>query len=242
MNRAVGASGKRKRGAAGAPPLSSDEQMILDLILSKEGSGIHSKEIKYQTKIPTPIFNKAIKTLEAKALIKEVKGIHRGGAARKILMGADFTPSDVVSGGIWYSEGKIDTHFVDSLKTICCMLVKKSKVATLEGLHKIVQERRVAKVEIPMPQLAELLTSMVLDNKLVEVKSNGLGDFSRIPIGETCYKLPSAAAGGAAETSIAGAFASIPCGMCPRIALCTPDGVISPTTCVYYNKWLDIKL
>ncbi|KAI3835954.1 hypothetical protein MKW92_026982 [Papaver armeniacum] len=35
------------------------------------------------------------------------------------------------------------------------------------------------------------------------------------------------------------ALASIPCGVCPRLNECTPDGIISPTTCVYFKKWLD---
>ncbi|XP_042039041.1 DNA-directed RNA polymerase III subunit rpc6-like [Salvia splendens] len=234
MNRAVVTAGKRKR--ASEPPLTRDEQQILDLILSKEGSGIQPREIKYQLKIPDPVITKANKTLLAKNLIKEVKGIQRGGAARKIFMGFNFTPSDVVSGGVWYEDGKIDTEFVNGLKMLCLSMVRKSKVTTLEGLHKFVKEAKVAKVEIPKLQLDELLTSMVLEKELVEVKSTGMGAFCGIRIGETCYKLPTAGRG-VAKGSITGAFASIPCGACPRIDLCTPDGVISPTTCVYFNQW-----
>ncbi len=33
-------------------------------------------------------------------------------------------------------------------------------------------------------------------------------------------------------------FTSVPCGMCPVIAQCRDDGVISPATCEYYQKWL----
>ncbi|XP_042031864.1 DNA-directed RNA polymerase III subunit rpc6-like [Salvia splendens] len=241
MNRAAVTLGRNKRPRESSR-LSGDEQSILDLILSKEGSGIQPREIKYQLKIPDPVITKATKALLANGKIKEVKGIQRGGAARKILMGVEFKPADVVSGGIWYEDGKIDTGFVDVLRRFCRTQVMKSKVATVEGLHKAVSEGKVATVEIPKPQLTELLTSMVLDNELVEVKSTGFGLFFRIPIGETCYKLPSAAAGGAKKDSVTGKFASIPCGSCPRIAVCTPDGVVSPTTCVYYNQWLDIKL
>ncbi len=35
------------------------------------------------------------------------------------------------------------------------------------------------------------------------------------------------------------AFTDIPCGLCPVMDQCTDDGVISPATCVYYNKWLE---
>lgn len=29
-----------------------------------------------------------------------------------------------------------------------------------------------------------------------------------------------------------------PCGICPVINECTPDGAISPATCIYFDKWL----
>ncbi|KAL1532270.1 DNA-directed RNA polymerase III subunit rpc6-like [Salvia divinorum] len=241
MSRAAVALGRNKRPRESSR-LTSDEQSVLDLILSKEGSGIQPRSIKFQLKIPDPIITRATKTLLANGKIKEVNGVQRGGATpRKTLMGVDFKPADVVSGGFWYENGKIDTGFVDVLRRFCRMQVMKSKVATLEWLHKAVMEGKLATVEIPRPQLTDLLTSMVLDNELVEVKSTGFGAFFRIPIGETCYKLPSSAAGGAGKDSVAGKFASIPCGVCPRIDVCTPDGAISPTTCVYYSQWLDIK-
>lgn len=36
------------------------------------------------------------------------------------------------------------------------------------------------------------------------------------------------------------ALVSVPCGVCPRINECTPDGVILPVSCVYYSKWLAV--
>lgn len=108
--------------------------------------------------------------------------------------------------------------------------------------HKSVQDCKMLTIEIPTPEMAELLTSMVLEDEIIEVKSTGLGVYYGLPVGKTCYRISSSAAGGAGKSSITGAFASIPCGMCPRISVCTPDGAISPATCVYFNKWLDIKI
>lgn len=37
-------------------------------------------------------------------------------------------------------------------------------------------------------------------------------------------------------------FSSItetPCGLCPVAAQCSPNGVISPQSCTYYQDWLD---
>ncbi|GAB4831834.1 Coronatine-insensitive protein [Ancistrocladus abbreviatus] len=38
---------------------------------------------------------------------------------------------------------------------------------------------------------------------------------------------------------VGGHMAAIPCTVCSRINFCTPDGVISPSTCRYFDKWLD---
>lgn len=35
------------------------------------------------------------------------------------------------------------------------------------------------------------------------------------------------------------ALTSVPCGTCPVFSECHDGGVISPQTCVYYDKWLD---
>lgn len=195
------------------------------------------REIKYLSKLPETAINKSLKSLTAKNLIQEVKPKNSGA---KVYMGAGFTPSNEVSGGFWYNEGKLDTEFIKQLKEFCIKHLRMHKVATQEGIHRILHEGEVVKDPIAIKHIAELLNTMVLDDQILEVKSTGLGDYYRLPVGKTCYRLPTAAAGAAAKSS--GSFASIPCGMCPRIALCTPDGVISPTTCVYYNKWLDIKL
>jgi len=36
-------------------------------------------------------------------------------------------------------------------------------------------------------------------------------------------------------------FTSMPCGMCPVISLCSEHGEISPSSCQYYNKWLEMQ-
>ena len=81
------------------------------------------------------------------------------------------------------------------------------------------------------------MNALVFDNEILEVKSTGMGEFNSFPIGKVCYRCASKA-GLKVEPKI-GAMASIPCGVCPQISLCTLDGIISPTTCVYYTKWSD---
>ncbi|KAJ0446053.1 putative RNA polymerase Rpc34, winged helix-like DNA-binding domain superfamily [Helianthus annuus] len=95
---------------------------------------------------------------------------------------------------------------------------------------------RLTNTECTSQQVSEILRSMVLDNMIIDVKSTGLGEYHSIPVGQVCYRCPPGDLNKGPKT---GALVSIPCGICPRIRECTPDGLISPTTCVYYTKWLD---
>ncbi|KAM0071182.1 putative RNA polymerase Rpc34 [Helianthus debilis subsp. tardiflorus] len=77
---------------------------------------------------------------------------------------------------------------------------------------------------------------MVLDNMIIDVKRAGLGEYHSNPVGQVYYRCPPADLNKGPKI---GALVSIPCGICPRIRECASDGLISPTTCVYYTKWLD---
>ncbi|KAF7096949.1 hypothetical protein CFC21_098829 [Triticum aestivum] len=81
-------------------------------------------------------------------------------------------------------------------------------------------------------QIRDVLQTMALDRVLEECRSTGEGEFSAVRAGRVCYRRGGAPQGGMMD--------GIPCGVCPRIDECSPDGVISPTTCVYYKKWLQM--
>ncbi|PON73158.1 RNA polymerase Rpc [Parasponia andersonii] len=236
MSRLQGPSSlKRKQPDSNSPldSLSEQERVVYNVIKSKQDLGIWSKDLKRETKLLDNMFGKCIKTLQSKKLIKEVATKNKG---RKHLMAAEFEPSKEITGGNWYLDGNLDTEFINLLKDQCVKLIYKMKVATLEGISDTIRRSGIFKVEFTSQQIEEIVRALVLDNEIVEVKSNGMEEFDCIPIGKVCYKC--ASKGGKAEPRI-GAMASIPCGVCPRISVCAPDGVISPKTCIYYEKWLD---
>ncbi|KAM1225890.1 hypothetical protein PS2_044095 [Malus domestica] len=163
----------------------------------------------------------------ANKLIQEVVNVQSKG--RKHYIATEFEPSKELTGGAWYSEGKLDKDYINLVKDQFAKMIYQHKVATLEGIADAIRKTKIFKTEFTKQQTEEIVRDLVLDNRVVEVKSTGMAEFASIQIGKVCYKCKSKV----------GAMASIPCGVCPRISQCTPDGIISPSTCVYFAKWLD---
>ncbi|KAI5356319.1 hypothetical protein L3X38_009214 [Prunus dulcis] len=149
--------------------------------------------------------------------------------------------------GIWTRDMKKEANLPDNLvgksikslqaKNLIKEIIYQLKVATLEGISDEVKKSGIFKTSFTRPQIEEILRVLVLDKRVTEVKSTGMGEFASFPVGKVCYK--SISKGGTKREPKVGAMASIPCGVCPRISQCTPDGIISPRTCVYFTKWLD---
>ncbi|KAG6482082.1 probable DNA-directed RNA polymerase III subunit RPC6 [Zingiber officinale] len=215
------------------PPLPEAEQKIYTSIKSKQSMGIWTADIKRETGLPNTVVTKALKSLQNKNLIKDVVNVHN--RAKKMFMAVEFEPSREISGGSWYTDGKLDTELINALKRVCLRYIAEHKVTTMEEISRSIEASRVLNVPCSMQQLLEIVRTLVLDKEIEEFRSKGAGEFARVPSGKTCYRISRGKVG-----TEAGYLASVPCGVCPRISECTPDGVISPKTCVYYNKWLNL--
>ncbi|KAF7143708.1 hypothetical protein RHSIM_Rhsim05G0080000 [Rhododendron simsii] len=226
---------KRKRQEPNAQQTKTPESVLLSLIKSKGDMGIWKADMKRETNLPEPVVNKALKILQGRNLIKEVVNVKSKG--RKHYMATEFQPSKEVTGGSWYADGVLDIEYIRVLRESCLRIIKKMKVATTEGISEFITRNKITKADCTRQQIEEILSSMVLDNEIIEVKSTGLGEYHKIPIGTDCYRAASGM--GLGQGAKIGAMASIPCGVCPRVNQCTPDGIISPKTCIYYEKWLD---
>ncbi|KAL5995510.1 hypothetical protein ACLOJK_025572 [Asimina triloba] len=227
---------KRGRPASSSPSgaLSDADQKLLDLIKRREGTGIPLFEIKRELGIQDAAARKSLKALQMKNLIKDVPNVHNKG--QRHYMAVDFEPSKAVSGGSWYTGGKHDVELIKIMKELCLKhidrLNERSK-ATLKGIADSIRMSGAFKIEFSMGDIDEIVQSLILDNEIEEVVSSGVGDFCLVQPGTVCYQR----VGG--RNAVVGAAASIPCGVCPQISECAPDGIISPTNCVYFNKWLE---
>ncbi|EOA19455.1 hypothetical protein CARUB_v10001877mg [Capsella rubella] len=227
---------KRKRAdpkLSGRDPNEAHEKKLLDMIRSKQGAGATMYELKGDKTIPPTMFTRLVQSLKKKGLIKEIPTMNNKG--HKHFLAMEFEPDKELTGGEWYIDGTLDVSKIEDLKAKCVMILERHRhrVVTLDVMcGYFVKEEKLS-----VDQTKEILKNLVLDNQIMEVKSNGLNEFASTRIGEVCYKLTGKKSGNGEARG--GAFASIPCGACPHIGLCTPDGVISPTTCVYFQKWLE---
>ncbi|XP_006366884.1 DNA-directed RNA polymerase III subunit rpc6 [Solanum tuberosum] len=226
---------KRKRLDSSTQGLVDAEFVVLNVVKSKKNLGVWVADVKKEANIAPALVDKCLTSLVKKNLIKKVPTIQN--KAKKHYMAVEYEPSEELTGGAWYSEGKLDKEFITVLRETCLKVIGMMKVATVEGIHDFLKKRKVVEC-CTSQQVGEILNSMVLDDAIIEVKSTGLGEYHSIPIGSACYRI---AVGDTSGPKTIGPMASIPCGACPRISVCTPDGIISPKTCVYYTKWLNIE-
>ncbi|CAB4279529.1 unnamed protein product [Prunus armeniaca] len=212
---------KRKQPDSSSPSesLTEHEKIIYTVIRSKQDMGIWTRDMKKEANLPDNLVGKSIKSLQAKNLIKEVVNVQSKG--RKHYMAAEFEPSKELTGGDWYSNGTLDKYYITCVKDGFAKIIYQLKVSTLEGISHEVKKSGIFKTSFTKQQIEEILRVLVLDKRVTEVKSNGMGEFGSFPVGKICYK--STSKGGTKREPKVGAMASIPCGVCPRISQCTPD-------------------
>ncbi|KAG5548076.1 hypothetical protein RHGRI_013686 [Rhododendron griersonianum] len=158
---------KRKRQEPNAQQTKTPGSVLLSLIKSKGGMGIWKADMKRETNLPELVVNKALKILQGRNLIKEVVNVKSKG--RKHYMATEFQPSKEVTGGSWYADGVLDIEYIRVLRESCLRIVNKMKVATTEGISEFITRNKITKADCTRQQIEEILSSMVLDNEIIEI-------------------------------------------------------------------------
>ncbi|BAS98509.1 DNA-directed RNA polymerase III subunit RPC6 isoform X1 [Oryza sativa Japonica Group] len=209
--------------------LSQHERPIYKLVFAGGDKGMSQTEIRIKTGMPTSTLTKHLRGLTSKGVLKVVNSVHK--RAEKIYMDVRIDPSPEITGGTWYRNGQLDSDAVASARRRCLDQIDKLGVATAESIHEGIS-RECSNLAYSTEQVRDILRTMALDREVEEVRSTGAGEFGDLRAGRVCYRRGGPVQGGMMER--------IPCGVCPRIDECSPDGVISPSTCVYYKKWLQM--
>jgi DNA-directed RNA polymerase III subunit RPC6 len=210
------------------------EQILVYQICERAGNkGIWTRDIKNAANIPQHTLTKTLKILEQRSLLKSVRSVTS--KSKKLYMLFDTIPAKEITGGPWYTDQEFDSEFLEALCNFIIQVVQSQGMCDVDGINNQVRISGIAKVELAIDELELVLQTLVYDGRLEEVKTSILilsGKSANA--GKTIYKVSKQIA---APTYLTDS----PCGMCPVMANCTPNGVISPTTCQYFQEWLSME-
>lgn len=170
--------------------LNESEAFVLQVITKAGAHGVWTKDIRGQTGLPALTLTKCYKSLESKRLVKTVKSV--AAKSKKLYMLYNLTPAKELTGGAWYTDQEFDHSFTSELRAVTLELVRHAKVPI--GVGRILETLvglKIAKCELGEADVAQLVTTLVLDGDVEETFS-GDYDPSKPGEGETVkYKLAS---------------------------------------------------
>lgn len=235
---------------AGPKGADHEEKLVYQIIEESGNKGIWNKHIQEKSKIIIKILDKILKNLEAKKLIKKVVSVTA--SRRRIYMLYDLEPDQSLTGGTWYSDQRFDSEYVDLINQ-CCLkfLENKREMSSLlkvdilsqrsasymssHEILKLVTDSNISKVQLTIKDIESILETLVFDGKVekritISDQSNSSASSSNSSL--SMYRIINA-------TISSTGLMRIPCGRCPLIMECKEGGIISPSTCVYMDEWLN---
>jgi DNA-directed RNA polymerase III subunit RPC6 len=109
--------------------MSDDQELVYALVDEAGSDGIWTKQIKMKTGLHDANFRKAVKELESKGMIQDMKSVEHPN--RKMYIKANLRPSERATGGPWYTNGELDLPFIEVVTQICeNFILKKSFYAS----------------------------------------------------------------------------------------------------------------
>lgn len=186
--------------------------------------GIWKQDIRYATNLPQQALDKNIKLLEQRLLIKNVRSV--GSKTKKLYMLYELSPAKEITGGPWYTDQEFDHEFVEALRSFILQTVCGQGVADLQTIGQRVKRSGISTVDLADEELEMVLATLIYDGKLEQMES---ADGTLL----TQYRA-------AVPMSAATSMTEVPCGVCPLVGQCREGGVISPASCQYMTKWLEM--
>ena len=159
------------------------------------------------------------------------------------------TPDPSLTGGTWYSDQEFEEEFVRILNEQCARLLDERLEESLQKfpndpylrrtssfmssveLVALINEMGIATVSLTVQDIESILYTLICDGKIekMTVASTVLGESGSK---QNLYR--------SVKPIIDSApIIRNPCGICPVFNDCHDEGLITPKTCIYLNKWLD---
>ena len=103
--------------------LKPEHEIVYSLIDEAGDEGLWTKTIKARANLHDTTFNSAIKHLESKNMISNMKSVEH--PARKMYIKSSLRPSERATGGPWYTDGELDDEFVAQIMNILFNYIRK---------------------------------------------------------------------------------------------------------------------
>lgn len=223
--------------------LEKEEKIVYSLIKQVGSEGVWIKSLAVRSNLHQNTLNKALKKLEQRLLIKQVKGVKQGN--KKLYMLFELEPSADLTGGVWFTDQELDIDFVETVSKLCLRFISLNSFHSdpmtvypvnyngYPTLFKITQHIRAAKISNVV--LEETDVKAVLDTLEFDGKIERL----HIPA-EPLLMLDDDTDQYMYRCSKSTRFPSavVPCTGCSVSTECSEFGSVNPLSCEYLNSFL----
>jgi DNA-directed RNA polymerase III subunit RPC6 len=207
--------------------LSEEHRTVYKLISDANTQGIWAKELSTKSKIPTGTLARLTKTLEHRKLIKQITPAQY--RSRKVWMLYELEPASELSGGSWYKDGQIDSELITRLRSATYQYISNcSEPVTAEDVQRFLATQSLSR---SIESIESIIRTLVLDRELTMLEPQSMK-------GKASYVIRRKS--NVIEFSNE-FFSSIPCVGCPVRSQCAPGHNISPETCQFLARWLQIE-
>lgn len=201
--------------------LDADERMVYTLISSSGTTGVWSRDIKNKAKLNIQTCTKILKHLTSKKLIKSETTID--GTHKKIYILYELNIRSASHGTSWFVNGEFDTEYIQLIeKSIYLILNKHNQIyMSIDDINSSIEQLGIFTSTPELIDLEQLCNALCIDGTVMKYTSE-----DNIVKYKLCKSLESP-------------LTWIPCNSCIVQHKCSIGGLISPSTCQYYKKWLE---
>ena len=121
--------------------LTQEQSMVYAMVDEAGADGIWSRTVKARLGMHDSVLKQALKFLESKGYIKDMKSVEHPN--KKMYIKAGLRPSDRATGGPWYTDSDLDEAFISELtKVIFDYITQRSTYTSVHREHKEKQPKK----------------------------------------------------------------------------------------------------
>lgn len=218
-------------------------QAVYSKIEESGDVGIWTRDIRTRTNLMKQRVDKILKKLLSSNLVKAVKSItHK---TRRLYMLSHLEPNRDITGGPWYTDTDFDSEFVEMVRKIVRHIFSNSagEIDSMNAtdIEKILSQdkyQRACKVKLETENVLEILQTLYYDGEIEPVVEYASQEELGAALKRTDCKFRARAKPFGMEMHMD--LSCAPCGRCNLSLQCTEHGKVSPYTCQYMTRWLQI--